>query len=173
MTVGSRSGGSGSKDSRSNLDRWFQIGRPGFVRGRKRRRSVAGGEPCGRTSPEFAVLGALGVDSTRTQVWEAQEGTCDAPRASTRRGKVRSSVHGCRGGLVAAVLPASTHSRGTELSSVWYGFGAHARSSTEPTQSLRGLPGKAVTLRHGGAALYAAAVSQGRRLGPCARYGLC
>ena len=31
--IGSRSGGSGSKDSRSNLDRWFQIGQPGSFAG--------------------------------------------------------------------------------------------------------------------------------------------
>ena len=74
---------------------------------------------------------------------------------------------------MAAVLPASARSRGTELSLGWYGFGAHARSSTEPTQSLRGLPGKAVTLRHGGVALFTAAASQGWCPGPYARYGLC
>jgi len=157
--------------SGSNHDHWPQIGWLRAIAGNggggaRRGNNSRGG--AARGSPDFTVSGVPRLKMERAWVGEALEGTCDAPRASKRRGKVRSSVHGRGGGPGAPVLPASAHSRGTELSSGWYGFGANARSSTEPIRSLRGLPGKAVTLRHGGAALCAAAASQSRRLGPCA-----
>jgi len=115
--VGSRSGRSNWIGPRSNRDRWAQIGGL-WEFGRAGRRRYDAGElfrgGARRTSPDFAVLGAPGSNSTGSSSHGDVRGMHNTPRASTWRCRERSGVRCCRGGPAAVVVPACARPHGAE-----------------------------------------------------------